>query len=159
MKAFSLQRWWGFLGSRKGSLTVELVVTFPVLIAALAFAYEFGRFFMAHHDTVNNVREASRFISRHPDPSSADAANIVTNIIKTGRPSGGYEPDWMTNADISIQPTYSTFSASDFRTGGDVIRIRVIVDFPVQLLGFIGTGSDRASISYAVVDQVRYFGD
>ena len=45
-----------------GSITVEFVVTFPLILAALAFSFEFGRLFIAHHTAVNNVRAAVRYL-------------------------------------------------------------------------------------------------
>jgi Flp pilus assembly protein TadG len=148
-----------FIKSSRASLTVELVVTFPILIAALAFAYEFGRYYIAQHDTVNNVREASRYLSRVANPTDPTVITTVENMIKTGSPSGGFTPSWMEDATITIDPDWGSFTDPAFREDGNIIRITVVANFPVQLLGFIGTSTDRASIGYAVQEEIRHIGD
>ena len=84
----------------------------------------------------------------------------AVNIVKTGRPDGGTAPDFLAGvcspAADCIDSNYSTFGPPDFSRSGRTIRIRVRVDFPLTMFGFIG--GDRASIPFVVVEDLRYVG-
>ncbi len=144
-----------FLMASDGSVTIETVVLFPMLLIALTFSFEFGRLFIAHHTTVNNVRSAVRYLSR--SDLSATQQNQAEAIVRTGKPTGGTAPDWMTGATITITPAQSTFTDTDFRTGGQIIRIRAEVNFPVSLFGFIN--DQRSGIPITIVEDIRHIGD
>ncbi|GJL94635.1 MAG: hypothetical protein DHS20C05_10400 [Hyphococcus sp.] len=131
------------------------MVLFPVILAALAFSFEFGRLFIAHHTTVNNVRAAVRYLSR--SDLTAAQQDTARAIVRTGQPSGATAPDWMTGANITITPSQSTFSDTDFRTGGQVIRIQAEVNFPLSLFGFINDG--RTGVPITIVEDIRHIGD
>ena len=72
-----------FARDRDGAVTIEFVVTLPLFLVALAFAFEFGQIFLAHQSTVNNVRAASRYLSR----TAVTPANLACaqDIVRTGR--------------------------------------------------------------------------
>ena len=139
----------------RGSITIEFVVMFPLLLAALAFSFEFGRLFLAHQDVVTNVRDAARYLSR--TTLSDQQLAVADNIIRTGLPAGGVEPDWMTDASVVIDTDHATFSSDDFSSGGQVVRVAVTVDFPLAIFDL--AGNDRTAIPFVVVDDVRLIGD
>ena len=143
-----------FRKAQKGAVAIEFVVTLPLFLAALALSFEFGRLFVAHHDTVNNVREAARYLSR----SQLSATDLTTaeTIVRTGVASGGTAPDWLSSATVSINPSYSTFSTSNYRVSGQVVRIQTTVDFPMTILDFAVDGD--TTIPFVVIDDIRHFG-
>jgi hypothetical protein len=145
----------GIIRAEDGSITIEFVMLLPLLLALLAFAFEFGSVLIAHHTTVNHVRAASRYLAR----TQLTAAQIAAaeQIVRTGVPSGGVEPGWMADADIDITPSYSTFGGVNFREPGQVVRIRAQIDFPLTIFSF--TGDDRPTIPFAVVDDMRFAGE
>jgi len=144
-----------FTRSKAGSVTVEFVVTFPLLLVALALSFEFGRLFLAHHDTVNNVREAARYLSR--GELSATQLAVADEIVRTGASAGGTAPDWLASAQVTITPSYTTFVNTDFRVSGQVVRVRADVDFPMAVFNLAVAG--QTSIPFVVIDDIRHFGD
>jgi Flp pilus assembly protein TadG len=138
-----------FLSRRHGAVTIEFVVTIPLFLAALAFAFEFGQIFLAHQSTVNNVRSAARYLARTGlDGSDFDRAN---NIIRTSQIAGGNAPDYLSDE------CQATFSCATFNSGTGRIQVQVRVDYPLQLFGFVN-GSELASIPFVVEEDVRWVG-
>lgn len=144
-----------FFRSANGAITIEFVVTFPLILAALAFSYEFGRLFIAHHTTVNNVRSAIRYLIR--TDLSQQRQDEAEQIVLTGRPSGGTAPDFMTGASVTITPSQSTFTDTNFRVGGQTVRIEVTAQFQLFLFGFLG--SNLTTIPITIVEDSRHYGD
>jgi hypothetical protein len=108
-----------FARADRGAGTIEFVLALPLFLAALAFAFEFGQIFIAHQNTVNNVRAAARYLSR------TDCRDIheqrAQNIVQTGR-----------LLDDSPAPYPITFDTLDFCRNGRV-SINVLVQFPLTL--------------------------
>ena len=157
MNAKAGHKFWGrrFLRGDEGSITVEFVVTFPLLLAALAFAFEFGRLFVAHHTLVNNVRSAERFLSR--SDLSNDRISQAEEIVRTGSISGGTAPAWVESATVTITPAQTTFADTNFRLAGQVIRIEATVNFQFLIATFIG--DERATVPITIVEDIRHVGD
>lgn len=158
------------LCAQDGSLTVEFVVMMPVLLAGLAFAFEFGRLMIAHHTTVNNVRSATRYLSRAELSLVEDAGSTVRtqvdNIIRTGVPAGGALPSWVndeTDIDIVVTPAQATFSDDDFRDSGQVLRVQTTVNFRFLIFQFVDIFNDPTPqggfIPIVIVEDIRYIGD
>ncbi|QPH55296.1 TadE/TadG family type IV pilus assembly protein [Pontivivens ytuae] len=55
-----------FLGDARGAITVEFVVTLPILLAALGFAEQYGNAMRVRNSMDVAARDAARFISRAP---------------------------------------------------------------------------------------------
>ncbi|HXI87088.1 MAG TPA: TadE/TadG family type IV pilus assembly protein [Parvularculaceae bacterium] len=141
----------------RGAVTIEFVVTLPLFVTALAFAFEFGELFLAHQSTVNNVRAATRYLQR--SDLSADDIAKAENMIRTGRLTGGSAPEYLTsaNADITINTNYGTFGPPNFTRAGKTMQIVVSASFPLKIFGFVDNGT-RAAIPFAVVEDLRYVG-
>jgi Flp pilus assembly protein TadG len=148
---------WKFAKDREASATIEFVVTLPMFLAALAFAFEFGQIFLAHQSTVNNVRSAARYLSR--SSMGAEDISIAENIVRTGRASGGTQASYLTtaNATVAIDDNYATFGPPEFSRNGQTIRIVVQVNYPLSIFGFI-EGGNRPSLPFAVVEDLRLIG-
>lgn len=159
-----------FLRAEDGSLTIEFVVMMPVLLAGLAFAFEFGRLMIAHHTTVNNVRSATRYLSRADlalvENTGSTVRTQVDNIIRTGVPTGGELPAWVNDADditIVVTPAQATFSDADFRDNGQVLRVQTTVNFRFLIFQFINIFNDPTPqggfIPIVIVEDMRHVGD
>lgn len=146
-----------FAKDTRAAVTIEFVVTLPMFLAALAFAFEFGQIFLAHQSTVNNVRSAARYLARS-DQSANDLIR-VENIVRTGLPVGGTAPDYLnsTNASVDIDTTHKTFGPPNFTRSGTTTRIRTEVSYPLSIFGFTGNGS-LVSIPFVVVEDLRFVG-
>jgi Flp pilus assembly protein TadG len=145
-----------FADDQRGAATIEFVVTLPLFLAALAFAFEFGQIFLAHQATVDNVRAASRYLSRS-DLSSDDIARAV-NLVRTGQLVGGTTPAYLqaANADVVIDPAYTTFSPPTFSRSGVTARIYTRVEYPLTIFSF--AGDNRPTIPFVVVEDFRFVG-
>lgn len=154
MRFFSPRK---FAQDRTASATIEFVVTMPMFLAALAFAFEFGQIFLAHQSTVNNVRSAARYLSRS-DLSASDIS-IAENIIRAGKTSGGIQPEYLTPtyAIVTIDDDYATFGPPTFTRSGKTIRIVTRVNYPLTIFGFIEDGG-RPNIPFVVVEDLRFIG-
>lgn len=146
-----------FAKDTQAAVTIEFVVTMPMFLAALAFAFEFGQIFLAHQSTVNNVRSAARYLARS-DQSATDLIR-VENIVRTGLPVGGTAPDYLTstNATVDIDTAHKTFGPPDFTRSGTTTRIRTEVSYPLSIFGLTGNGS-LVSIPFVVVEDLRFVG-
>jgi Flp pilus assembly protein TadG len=158
---FQFRRVSEFATDRKGAGTLEFVLTLPLYLLALGFAFEFGRFLLAHQSVVNNVRSAARYLARS-DMSGASQTNAV-RIVRTGRmTTPGVTPDYLepANAVVTVTPTYSTFSAPTFREAGRTMRIRVDVSYRLSSLGMLSFGQEAGvlSIPFTVIEDLRYTG-
>jgi hypothetical protein len=143
-----------FLRASDGAITIEFVVMFPLIVAALAFSFEFGRIILAHHTVVNNVRSAMRFLSRVDDPVAR--FNEVEEIVCTGRPSGGTRPNWM--GTCTVPPaTQTAFSDADFRESGQVLHLEAQVSIPLYIFHLFG--NNQTSISINIAEDLRHAGD
>ena len=145
-----------FANDKNGTATIEFVVTVPLFLTALAFAFEFGQIFLAHQSTVNNVRSAARYLSR--SDLSANDISRATNLVRTGQLVGGTAPEYLTaaNATVTITPSYTTFAPPTFSRAGQTSRIVAKVNFPLTIFGFIG--GNRTTIPFAVVEDLRFIG-
>lgn len=143
-----------FLRNERGAVTIEFVVTLPLFLAALAFAFEFGQIFVAHQSTVHNVRAASRYLAR-TDAGDADV-DRARNIVRTGQLVGGITPDYLETADLDVEFERSIDPADPQRPTIRIWRIRAEVDYQPVLFGFIGGGS--ITIPFVVREEFRIVG-
>ena len=147
MKCGSTRR---FANSERGAVTIEFVCTLPLFLAALAFAFEFGQFFLAHQSTVHNVRAASRYLSRTP-VAVADRT-IARRIVRTGQMSGGTAPGYLSSASIDID-LEDVIDPGSNTPDVSIWKISTRVLYRPMLFGFIG-GSD-ITIPFVVREDFR----
>ena len=77
-----------FFGESQGAITVEFVVTLPILLAALGFAEQYGQAMQTRNSLDVAARDAARFISRAPlDPTGTTVPDLflctARGIIET----------------------------------------------------------------------------
>jgi hypothetical protein len=139
-----------FASSERGAVTIEFVCTMPLFLAALAFAFEFGQFFLAHQSTVHNVRAASRYLSR-TTVAVADRS-IARTIVRTGRISNGTAPGYLAAADIDIG-LEDVIDPGPNTPQVRIWKISTRVDYQPMLFGFIG--GDNVTIPFVVREDFR----
>ena len=66
MIGFAPLRRFRFARADAGSVTVEFVAALPMLLAALAIMFEFGRGLWYHQVVTKGVRDAARYAARYP---------------------------------------------------------------------------------------------
>ncbi len=139
-----------FAAGENGAVTVEFVCTLPLFLAALAFAFEFGQFFLAHQSTVNNVRAATRYLSR-TDGNVQDRV-IARTIIRTGATSGGTAPDYLARADIDFD-LEDVIDPGPDRPDVRIWKVTARVHYRPMLMGFIG--GNNVSVPFVVREDIR----
>lgn len=139
-----------FAGSERGAVTIEFVCTVPLFLAALAFAFEFGQFFLAHQSTVHNVRAASRYLSR-TDVASADRTRART-IVRTGQLANGTAPGYLAGADIDIE-LEDVIDPGPDTPQISIWKISARVDYRPILFGFIG--GENVVLPFVVREDFR----
>ena len=128
---------------------IEFVVTLPMFLAMLAFAFEFGQLFLAHQTTVNNVRSAARFLSRVALTEANE--NRAERIIRTGQPDPGITaPPYLATACVPPRPDCIIRNA-----GVERFHIEVRVNYPLTIFSLIG-GNNQTTIPFVVVEDVGH---
>lgn len=144
----------------EGSTTLEFVLSLPLFVGLLAFVFEFGQIFLAYHDTVNNVRAASRYLSRTLDPTGPQAVANADDLVRAGV-IGGTGPEWRESAVVQINGDARLIAAgSTFERERMSARIVVTVDYPVFLLGLVNIftpGGNPGTITFAIAEDIRIY--
>ena len=140
-----------FARAERGTVTIEFVVTLPLFLVALAFAFEFGQFFLAHQSTVNNVRAASRYLSR-TDATRADRTR-AESIVRTGQIAGGTAPGYLADATVDVSSQNLIDPDDQDRPLIRIWRISARVGYQPSLFGFFG--GDNAKIPFVVREDIR----
>lgn len=129
------------LGRSDGAAIVEFTLVLPLLLSLLAGVSEFGRALYHHHVVEMALRNATRYLSRVPDPA-AEAAT-ARNLAAYGTPDGSGSPlvPYWTGGGITIEgPTPQTVTYTD-EDGNpvtfDVPVIRLSATVAYQDLGFL----------------------
>ncbi|MEL6598769.1 MAG: TadE/TadG family type IV pilus assembly protein [Pseudomonadota bacterium] len=120
-----------FIRDAGGAVTVEFVVTLPILFAVLAFASQYGRAMQVRNAMDVAVRDAARYVARAPTVSgvipnefTAKATDLVTaRIISSG------------DAVTAVNKVNITTTTTDI-----VVDVEVLVEFP--FLSAIGTSDE-----------------
>jgi Flp pilus assembly protein TadG len=144
-----------FCRREDGTVTVEFIATAPLLVAALVFIFEFGRALWAHQIVEKGVRDATRYLTRAP--LTQTFVDQAVNIAKTGAATGGSTHfPWTDAATVVVDQAALTFTAADFREGGNVIEITATVPMDLASLSLFGMDT---SINLVVTDQARHIGE
>lgn len=148
------------LRDNSGSLTVEFVLTIPIILAALFFSYEFGRAIWAYEVVAQDVRTAVRYLSRAEgvDFSNASDPAIVAaeNLAKTGQTANGGTLHYPWTASSTLDVTSAPFSDTEYNVNGNVITMTASVPMTLSLLAFVHSGTNY---TLSVADTAQYIGD
>ena len=140
-----------------GSVTVEFVASLPIIVAALALTYEFGRTLWAQQIVTKDIRDAARFLSRQQVPLTDTVKMQAQNLAQTGNIAGGTAHfPWTADSSFTVSDPYLTFTSPGFRTAGSVLRIEGDVPMVISFLSFLGINT---SVTLRAEDQIREFGN
>ncbi len=168
-----------FRGAEKGSVTIEFVIGLPLLLLALVFIFEFSSMFWTYHIATNNVRDATRYLSRAP--LTATFLSNATNIALTGDPTntvGTYV--WNSKACTAASATgckdvpstsgpcviinqdVRDFTTTNFNAAGKVISVEACIPYPTPLFGLVNAlsgGSIPSTLTLGIFEETRWFGE
>lgn len=145
-----------FLREDRAAVTIEFVVMLPVFLAALAFSYEFGQFFLAQQSTVNNVRAAARFLSRvELNETSKDTAEEIIRFGRILPPANPGDPvpeppDYLKTACTAPNPRCVDWD-------GNTIEITVRAKYKLSIFGLADKDAP-ADIPFAIRERIRWVG-
>jgi len=77
-----------FLRNQTASAALEFALSLPILIGLVIGAEEFGSAFWCHHMLVQMTRDATRYLSRVPDPTNGVYQTRATNLALYGNQAG-----------------------------------------------------------------------
>ena len=158
-----------FLKKTKGSMTVEFVLLVPMLLAALGFAYEFGRGFWAYDVMSRDVRAAVRYLSR-TYPYDNTNKGYAMNVAKTGVPTGGtnhfpWGTPWSSALNncatcVTVQNvSVPSFTIGNFNETGVVFSVTGTVPLTIYFLAPLQRLGINTNYTLVVTDQARYIGN
>ncbi|WP_316016050.1 pilus assembly protein [Roseobacter sp. HKCCA0434] len=157
-----------FRDDAEGSVTVEFVVTLPILLAALGFAAEYGEAMKTRNAMDSAARDAARFISRAPIDESTgtvpdrflcDARNIITWRLEvpdyslddalTSQGCNGYYTD--SSGDLAVDSEGNALTDAitiDTSSTGTTVSIRAFSEFGLaRMFGWQKSAEDGGSLS------------
>lgn len=153
----------------RGTAALEFAFLLPVLIILLAGGFEFGRAFWHHHLVNKGVRDATRYLTRVPDPMAAQFTDVAENLVLRGSMDSSAPmllPEWESDpnlVDINVGVKTYDNSAGTFRgpDGGiadiDVVQVTAEVVYPgIGLLALVGFPD---GITFFAQHEERYLGE
>ena len=150
-----------FLRNCSGAMTVEFVVITPMLLAAMVFAFEFGRGLWAYDVMSRDVRAGVRYLSRATNnlPVNGTCPAAATTLVTNGTDADAHFP-W---TDGMPQFTCNeTAFPTGFNQSLEVVTMQAQVPVTLSFLDVLNriTGTGLAtSYTLQVQDQARLVGN
>ena len=135
---------------REGSALVEGAIVVPVLFALMFGIYEFSWIFFQQHLISTGLRDATRYLSRLPDPCDGASPTWIIgqendkNLATSGSIGGGrarvkgWTAAMVTPQCTAIDNSSGSNGLTAFRGGPVIYVITVSTRFPDPSLGFFG---------------------
>ena len=142
----------------------ELAITLPILLIIFAGGWELARGLLAYETLNKGVRDASRYLARVDDPTSALSQTMAQRLVLSGDIDVDQPPrlDYTKVTIVVATKTYANTSGQIYRSPGggtdpiNVVQVRADMVYDTPLLGFINFASP---ITLTVMHQERYIGD
>jgi len=153
-----------FLADVEGSMTVEFVVTVPMLILALTFTFEFARALWAYDVMTRDVRGAMRYYARLTGSVSSPCTipTAVQNVVTTGVTSGGTNHFPWNVGTPGFSCGVTNFN-SGFNQAASVVTMTATVPVSIYFMTVINSFAQgsavAASYTLSVSDQIRMAGN
>ena len=85
-----------------GSVLVEFLAIIPVLLILAAIVLELGYYFLQRQQIVAGVRDAARYLARHPDPANAAGSAKLLAVTSEDEGERVYRLTWWREADVDV---------------------------------------------------------
>jgi Flp pilus assembly protein TadG len=150
----------------RGAALVEFTITLPLLLLLFALIVEVGTVVRQHQILSEGTRDAVRYLSRVPDPTTADARRTARHLALTGALDGSLanrSAYWSDPSSVQVTVADIDNGAGDLRGPAtlQVITVRATMTVDVPLIGpmlRLFGGAAPATLDLSAVDQARYFG-
>ena len=172
MRKLGLQRRFSAIAQRlaacrRGVAMFEFAITLPILLIIVAGGWELARGLWLYEALNKGVRDASRYVARLDDPTSALSLELAKRLVLTGdiNVGPGSQPPRFDHTKVSVVigiDTYANDSGQIYRSPGggtepiQVVQVVAEFDYEAPLLSFMNIANP---ITLTVAHQERYIGD
>lgn len=133
-----------FRANRKGVAMIEFAIAMPILFILFAGGWEMARGLWMYEALNKSVRDASRYLARVDDPTSADSLVLAQRLVLTGDIDLDQPPRFNHN-DVTVTVGTKTFDNSGGTYRGpdgenadiNVVRVQAELEFEAPLLFFL----------------------
>jgi Flp pilus assembly protein TadG len=133
--------WRGATRDERGAAAAEFAIVAPFLLLLCLGAAEFGRAMWERHIVTKAVRDATRYLTHVPDPSSTTYQVIATNYAVRGSASGS-APLLLTDSSgnnlISVSFSVTSTSASGLYGSPLIVTTNATFTFTSDILPGFG---------------------
>jgi Flp pilus assembly protein TadG len=152
-----------FAACRGGVAMVEFAIAMPILFILFAGGWEMARGLWLYEALNKSVRDASRYLARVDDPTTAGSLEMARRLVLTGDINTN-QPARFNHNNITVTVDTKTFdNAAGTYRGPDgasanikVVRVTAAMDFAAPLLFFLNTANP---MTIKVMHEERHIGD
>src|SRR5262245_9918209 len=128
-----------FLTDSDAVVTVEFLISLPLLFGALVLAYEFGRALWAFNVMTSDVESGLRYLTH--TPATASDITAATNLVRTGSTTGTNDRspwNWaVPSPTINVTTSTVAKTVTGFNQDMTVITMSTAVPITLPFLDFI----------------------
>ena len=151
------------VGDERGGALAEFALGLIPLILAFALIFEVGRTFWIHQAAIKGVRDATRYLTRVEDPSSAAAQAVAQRLMLTGQQAPGGVARWDSGTAAPMVVAIQNVDNSDGGLRGPatirMVTVGTNVEIPLPLAGvFTLFGGAPAAFTFSLSDTGRHYG-
>lgn len=142
---------------------VEFAIAMPILFILFAGGWEMARGLWMYESLNKGVRDASRYLARVDNPTSANSLTMAQRLVLTGDIDLDQPPRFDHN-DVTVTVGKKTYinTAGTYRGPNgananiDVVRVTAVMNFEAPLLFFLAIGDP---LTITVMHEERHIGD
>lgn len=147
----------------RGGPLAEFALGVIPLIIAFALIFEFGRAFWMHQAAIKGVRDATRYLTRVEDPSSAAAQLVAQRLLMTGQQAAGGTARWNSGGSpemtVNIQNVDNSGGALRGPATIQMVTVATNVEIELPLGGvFALFGATLGPLTFSLSDTGRHYG-
>jgi Flp pilus assembly protein TadG len=148
-----------------GAAMIEFVLVLPFLLALCALVTEGGRILWHHELIAKGVRDATRYLSRVPDPTNATAQAQAINLALHGQLTGGRPKLALWDSVATVVPTVSTIdNTAPIMRGPATIWVVTVtatvpLDYPFAAVLHLFDPTIPTTITITAADSARHYGE
>jgi Flp pilus assembly protein TadG len=144
---------WRATRDNRGAAGVEFAILAPFLLLLCFGTAELGRAMYQRHVVIKAVRDATRYLTHVPNPTSATYQTIATNYALRGSASGTAPlllTDGMGNALVTVSFAVSNTTATGLYGSPKIVTTTATFTFTSALLPSFGlSGSIAMTLTHA----------
>ena len=153
-----------FAACRSGVAMLEFAIAIPILFILFAGGWEIARGLWLYEALNKGVRDASRYLARVDDPTTAGSLEMAERLVLTGDIVGQNQPPRFNYNKLTVTVDTKTYNnAAGVYRGPDganadiqVVRVTAAMEFEAPLLFFLSLANP---MTIKVMHEQRHIGD